>query len=136
MNPPPFQCIERFNDKLLFSRYADSLLSNPIVMVKSWSNLQGQRTQKLLEELVENDVDNFSKLQKSFKKNENFIKNAYLNWYCSPKCVVFQIKFFKLGTITAYFSFVEFFSHCTNNYSFNFNKTESGSLACGDGRDI
>jgi len=63
-----------------FFRYSESLLSNPIVMVKSWSNLQGQRTQKLLEELVENDVDNFSKLQKAFKKNENFLKNAYLNW--------------------------------------------------------
>jgi len=55
-------------------------LSNPIVMVKSWSNLQGQRTQKLLEELVENDVDNFVSIAKAFKKNENFLKKAYLNW--------------------------------------------------------
>jgi hypothetical protein len=61
-------------------RYSGSLLSNPIVMVKSWSNLQGQRTQKLLEELVENDVDNFVSIAKAFKKNENFLKKAYLNW--------------------------------------------------------
>ena len=65
---------------LNFLRFTDSLLSNPIVMIKSWANLQGKRTQNLLEQLVENDVDSYASLVKAFKDDKNFLKTAYLNW--------------------------------------------------------
>lgn len=62
------------------ARYTESLLSNPVVMVKSWANLHGKRTQNILEELVENDVDNYSSLVKAFKQDQNFLKASYLHW--------------------------------------------------------
>ncbi len=56
------------------------MLSNPIVMVKSWANLHGKRTQIILEELVKYEVHNFQTLEKACKKQENFLKTSYLAW--------------------------------------------------------
>ena len=62
------------------SKYTPSLLSMPIVMVKPWGNLHGERTQILLQQLMNNDVDSRQRLIHLMNKNPNFLKDAYLKW--------------------------------------------------------
>ena len=62
------------------AKYTESLLSLPIVMVKPWGNLHGERTQILLQQLMHNDVDSRQRLVQIMSKNPNFLKEAYLKW--------------------------------------------------------
>ena len=43
------------------AKYTSSLLSNPLIMVKSWSNLQ-KRTELLLKDLAKESCDSGTKL--------------------------------------------------------------------------
>ena len=61
-------------------KYTQSLLSLPIVMVKPWGNLHGERTQILLQQLIQNDVDCRQRLLQIMNKNSNFLKEAYIKW--------------------------------------------------------
>ena len=62
------------------TKYKESLLSLPIVMVKPWGNLHGERTQVLLQQLMQNDVDSRQRLVHLMNENSNFLKEAYLRW--------------------------------------------------------
>ena len=83
-----------FNNKIIFNffrfllegevcpdlmKYKTSLLSNPLIMVKSWSNLQ-KRTEILLKELAKENCDNASTLRKLWTKNPKYLLSAYLSW--------------------------------------------------------
>ena len=61
-------------------KYKESLLSLPLVMIKPWGNLHGERTQILLQQLIENDIENREKLITALKKDPNFLREAYLKW--------------------------------------------------------
>jgi len=61
------------------SEYASSMLSNPLVMVKSWSNLQ-KRTELLVKELAKENVDNGKRLGQVWKRNPSYLLLAYLSW--------------------------------------------------------
>ena len=61
-------------------KYKESLLSLPLVMIKPWGNLHGERTQILLQQLIENDIENREKLKNALKKDPTFLLNAYLKW--------------------------------------------------------
>jgi len=61
------------------AEYSSSMLSNPLVMVKSWSNLQ-KRTEILVKELAKESVDNGKKLAKVWEKCPTYLLQGYLSW--------------------------------------------------------
>jgi len=61
------------------SEYTTSMLSKPLVMVKSWSNLQ-KRTELIVKELAKETVDNGKQLAKVWEKNPTYLLSAYLAW--------------------------------------------------------
>ena len=61
-------------------KYADSLLSLPVVMVKPWGNLHGDRTRVLLEQLMNNNISSREALINAMKLKNDFLKDAYLKW--------------------------------------------------------
>ena len=62
------------------SKYKDNLLSLPIVMVKPWGNLHGERTHVLLQQLIQSDIDSRQKLLDAMTKNIDFLLDSYLKW--------------------------------------------------------
>ena len=71
-------------------KYKDSLLSLPVVMVKPWGNLHGERTQNLLQQLIENDVDSRQSLINKLIANSSFLNEAYLKWI--PESLKLEVK--------------------------------------------
>lgn len=71
------------------AKYKDSLLSLPMVMIKPWGNLHGERTQVLLQILIQNDIDSFDSLLEMLSKDKHFLKEAYLKWI--PESLKFEI---------------------------------------------
>lgn len=61
------------------AKFKTSLLSNPLIMVKSWSNLQ-KRTELLLQELAKHDCDNRAALQRAWNKDKTYLLSAYCHW--------------------------------------------------------
>merc|ERR1719154_4526 len=61
------------------SQFTSSLLSNPLVMVKSWSNLQ-KRTEVLVKELAKESVESGKQLANVWEKNHTYLLQAYLLW--------------------------------------------------------
>ena len=59
------------------AKYKTSLLSNPLIMVKSWSNLQ-KRTELILKELAREDCDNAEKLKNIWIKDKKYLLSSYL----------------------------------------------------------
>ena len=70
-------------------KYKDSLLSLPMVMIKPWGNLHGERTQVLLQILIQNDIDSLHSLLQMLRKDKHFLKEAYLKWI--PESLKFEI---------------------------------------------
>jgi len=60
-------------------KFTSSLLSNPIVMVKSWSNLQ-PRTEILYKTLAAAKVDSAHSLKRKWEAEPTFLLQAYLAW--------------------------------------------------------
>ena len=71
------------------AKYKDSLLSLPMVMIKPWGNLHGERTQVLLQILIQNDIDSLDSLLGMLSKDKHFLKGAYLKWI--PESLKFEI---------------------------------------------
>ena len=71
-------------------KYKDSLLSTPVVMIKSWGNLHGERTQIILQKLIQHDVDSRENLIQLLIKDNNFLKEAYLKWI--PESLKFEVQ--------------------------------------------
>jgi hypothetical protein len=71
-------------------KYKDSLLSLPVVMIKPWGNLHGERTQILLQKLIQHDADSRHNLIQVMMKDNNFLKEAYLKWI--PESLKFEVK--------------------------------------------
>eukprot|EP00090_Calanus_glacialis_P000206 TRINITY_DN10139_c0_g1_i2.p1 TRINITY_DN10139_c0_g1~~TRINITY_DN10139_c0_g1_i2.p1 ORF type:complete len:1165 (-),score=488.14 TRINITY_DN10139_c0_g1_i2:35-3529(-) len=61
------------------AEFTSSMLSNPLVMVKSWSNLQ-KRTELLVKELAKESVDGGRHLGKVWEKSPTYLLQAYLSW--------------------------------------------------------
>ena len=61
------------------AKFTSSLLSNPVIMTKAWSNLQ-PRTEKLYRALAAAKVDSGHLLQKKFATDEKFLLAQYLDW--------------------------------------------------------
>jgi len=61
------------------SQFTSSMLSNPLIMVKSWSNLQ-KRTELLVKELARENVDNGNKLSEVWREKPKYLLQAYLSW--------------------------------------------------------
>ena len=60
-------------------KFSTSLLSNPLIMVKSWSNLQ-KRTELILRELASKKVGRGKELAKVWQEEPNFLLSAFLSW--------------------------------------------------------
>jgi len=60
-------------------QFRTSLLSNPIIMSKSWSNLQ-PKTEKLYRELAAAKIDSGKKLKRKFEEDSKFLLTSYLGW--------------------------------------------------------
>jgi len=60
-------------------KFSTSLLSNPLIMVKSWSNLQ-KRTELILRELASKKVTTGKELNKAWREEPNFLLSAFLSW--------------------------------------------------------
>ena len=60
-------------------KYRTSLLSNPLIMVKSWSNLQ-KRTEILVRELARESCDSGEKLTKIWARDPKYLLSAFLAW--------------------------------------------------------
>ena len=71
-------------------KYTDSLLSLPVVMVKPWGNLHGDRTRVLLEQLMNNNVSSRESLINAMKLKNHFLKDAYLKWI--PESLKAEVK--------------------------------------------
>ena len=61
-------------------KYTDSLLSLPLVMVKQWGNLHGERTRILLEQLINNSISSRNALTNIMNRKSDLLKEAYLKW--------------------------------------------------------
>ena len=72
------------------SKYTDSLLSLPAVMVKPWGNLHGERTRVLLEKLMNNNIVNRQALINKITIDNDFLKDAYLKWI--PESLKAEVK--------------------------------------------
>ena len=72
------------------SKYKDSLLSLPLVMVKPWGNLHGERTRILLEQLMNNNISSLQALTNIMIKKSDFLKEAYLKWI--PESLKAEVK--------------------------------------------
>ena len=72
------------------SKYRDSLLSLPLVMVKPWGNLHGERTRILLEQLMNNNISSLQALTNIMIKKSDFLKEAYLKWI--PESLKAEVK--------------------------------------------
>ncbi|NWX85567.1 DHX37 helicase, partial [Nothoprocta pentlandii] len=59
--------------------YRQCLLSNPLIMLKTWSKLQ-PRTESLLQALVAERCDNRDALLAAWKKNPKYLLAAYCQW--------------------------------------------------------
>ncbi|OXB58759.1 hypothetical protein ASZ78_012355 [Callipepla squamata] len=59
--------------------YSQCLLSNPLIMLKTWSKLQ-PRTEALLQALVAENCDNRNALLAAWKKNPKYLLSAYCQW--------------------------------------------------------
>lgn len=64
---------------LPWSRYANILLSPPSTMVKTWARLQ-PRTQVLLQELINHNVDSYESLLTAWQKDKLYLLSAYQAW--------------------------------------------------------
>ncbi|XP_028393261.1 probable ATP-dependent RNA helicase DHX37 [Dendronephthya gigantea] len=64
--------------------FSQNLLALPSTMVKTWSKLQ-PRTEALLRELVNNDVDCRASLLAMWKKEKDYLLKAYLGWIPESK---------------------------------------------------
>ena len=64
--------------------FSQNLLALPSTMIKTWSKLQ-PRTETLLRELVNNDVDCRASLLAMWKKEKNYLLKAYLGWIPESK---------------------------------------------------
>ena len=71
-------------------KYVDSLLSLPVVMVKPWGNLHGDRTRVLLEQLMNNNINSREALINAMKLKSDFLKDAYLKWI--PESLKAEVK--------------------------------------------
>ena len=71
-------------------KYTDSLLSLPVVMVKPWGNLHGDRTRVLLEQLMNNNISSREALMNAMKLRNDFLKDAYLKWI--PESLKAEVK--------------------------------------------
>jgi len=60
-------------------QFRTSLLSNPLMVAKSWSNLQ-PRIEKMFRELAASRVENGRLLKKKFQSDSNFLLSSYLVW--------------------------------------------------------
>lgn len=60
-------------------QFAKVLLSTPSTMVKTWANLQ-PRTEVFLKSLVAKELDSASKLRSVWKKEPNYLLDAYKKW--------------------------------------------------------
>ena len=69
---------------LLLASFSKNLLALPSTMVKSWSKLQ-PRTEALLKELVDEDVDSKASLLAVWKKDTKYLLKAYLQWIPESK---------------------------------------------------
>merc|ERR1712241_468602 len=67
-------------------QFSTSLLSNPLIMVKSWSNLQ-KRTELILRELASKKVTTGKELNKAWREEPNFLLSAFLSWLQRP-CIL------------------------------------------------
>ncbi|CAI4230795.1 unnamed protein product [Auanema sp. JU1783] len=63
----------------MLAEYAGKLIAPPTTMVKSWAKLQ-QRTENLLNALIEKDICSRVALVEEFEKDENFLLQEYLEW--------------------------------------------------------
>jgi ATP-dependent RNA helicase DHX37/DHR1 len=63
----------------MLSPFRQNLLVLPSTMVKTWSKLQ-PRTEALLKELADRDVDDKASLLAMWKKDNNYLLKAYLQW--------------------------------------------------------
>ena len=72
------------------SKYSDSLLSLPVVMIKPWGNLHGERTRVLLDQLINNNVSSRQSLLSIIAKRSDFLKEAYLKWI--PESLKAEVK--------------------------------------------
>ena len=61
------------------AQYASSLLSNPLVMVKSWSSLQ-KRTELLVRELAQEQCDTRARLASVWSRRPQYLLSSYLAW--------------------------------------------------------
>ncbi|KAK3913986.1 putative ATP-dependent RNA helicase kurz [Frankliniella fusca] len=61
------------------AQFSKVLLSTPGTMVKTWANLQ-PRTEVLLKALVSKELDSASKLRNVWKKEPNYLLEAYKKW--------------------------------------------------------
>ena len=61
------------------AKFVTSLLSNPLIMVKSWSNLQ-KRTELVTRELAAKAVDSGPALRKAWAAEPSFLLTSYLAW--------------------------------------------------------
>lgn len=61
------------------SKFTTSLLSSPIIMTKSWSNLQ-PRTETLYKTLASAKVDSAASLREAWAKDSKFLLDAYAAW--------------------------------------------------------
>lgn len=70
----------------MLANFGQTLLARPSTMVKAWSKLQ-PRTEALLRELVDRNVDGKASLLEMWEKDANFLLNAYLQWIPESKHV-------------------------------------------------
>ena len=60
-------------------KFTSSLLSNPLIMVKSWSNLQ-RRTELIVKELASRKVDSGKMLKSVWEEEPKFLLRPFLAW--------------------------------------------------------
>ncbi|KHN78667.1 Putative ATP-dependent RNA helicase rha-2, partial [Toxocara canis] len=65
------------------AEYADKLLLSPATMIKPWAKLQ-QRTERLLNALVEYEVTSRARLLEVWKMRSEYLLDEYLEWV--PRC--------------------------------------------------
>lgn len=68
------ECITKF-----LPRQFSLLLSKPEIMTRSWANLQ-PRTQSMLQALIEEEVDDQSKLLEAWRKNSAYLMEEFQQW--------------------------------------------------------
>ncbi|XP_054166972.1 probable ATP-dependent RNA helicase DHX37 [Oppia nitens] len=62
-----------------FKSYSSNLLSSPIILVKSWANLQ-PRTERLLNALISQKIDSKNSLVNKWKSDPKYLLKQYIDW--------------------------------------------------------